>query len=1077
MVEQRRNGNDGIFSICIKVVLLLLKFGSKRFKKLTATQKYNIIIKQKRKRIFTGKGFDILKKRISAVLAVILCLTFMICPIQGFSYTTNSTLGSGLTGANWMSGVRDDVYLSDLSIPGTHDSGARIVDSIATTWAKCQNLTITDQLKIGVRYLDMRLEYDTSCKDNIRVVHSTINVWNGNNGALTLYEVLNECYAFLDSNPSETIIMSVKEDDGNNASALANAIWDLIYKNPNKWYYSTTTPQMKYARSKIVLASRISQVGAGLNLSWGDQGSDGGSVEINSSLEVQDRYSMGTSPKWSNAVKPMLDKEKPDRKWFLNFLSTTGAGTSGVVACSNNMNDAFYLYEAKNNKCYGIVVFDYVAEGLAKKVYQCNDLASKTQASESAGTYYYRLNLHNSAMVKSFSGVSLRLYYKTNRGSGTEKSVLLFQSDSGETNGLQYMRYLGNWDFSGVIDGFPTRLVFSYAYPSGNRLAVKYELYVSANTNKNEVNLFTQNFDKSTNTDSTDIYYVPDNKIPKPTYVHFDNPDNENMTIPKQGEADITKSFTAYACDQYGTVWDRNITSYTLSSSYKGISISGNTLSINYLAGDNKPTYVDTLVLYVKANYSGYGVTIDSGNEKVIMITVPKIEYQFINDDGTVLETNYAYAGNMPAYSQGIPEKAPDENAHYLFNCWSNATGLSLANNKYYAQYSSYPHTFYDKVVEAGPNQKGCTKHYCNCGYYEEWNATGYASDMSTLTAALKYTDRLNQKDFSAESYAALMSVCDRFSQVQQGELSQNDIDAAVTEILTAMNSLAGYLGFSVEAENGTVNVSYSTESDKAGSVLYGTEVTLTATPDSGYRFDGWYETTTKRVFSKDTTYTFTVSSNIKLQARFVETQSSTLTFYNSSGQECLRINKHQREWLGMTSLNVDMPDVPYRLGYTNGRWDIDKNTALMNLSFGMDVDVYPIYDKTDYEQPTVPEPDGSTPKANLYYRYDGENKKGSFTMALGLPSGCNVKDIGIAFMFGKPSMFNPSDYNLVLSNKTVESRFDAVSDDGIYTVNVNEFSSKHSCAARGYVTYADADGILHTVYSNQINVVDTQIV
>ena len=59
---------------------------------------------------------------------------------------------------------------------------------------------------------------------------------------------------------------------------------------------------------------------------------------------------MGTSPKWSNAVKPMLEKEKPSGKWFLNFLSTTGAGTSGVVACSNNMSDAFYLYEMKNKK-------------------------------------------------------------------------------------------------------------------------------------------------------------------------------------------------------------------------------------------------------------------------------------------------------------------------------------------------------------------------------------------------------------------------------------------------------------------------------------------------------------------------------------------------------------------------------------------------------------------------------------------------------------------------------------------------------------------------------------------------------
>lgn len=1018
-----------------------------------------------------------MKRRFSAFFSVILCIVLVLCPIQGLSYTTNSTLGSSLTGANWMSGIKDDTYLSDISIPGTHDSGARIVDSIATTWAKCQNLTIKDQLNIGVRYLDMRLEYDTSCKDNIRVVHSSINIWNGNNGALTLYEVLNECYAFLDSHPSETIIMSVKEDDGNNASALANAIWDLINKNPNKWYYSSTTPQLQYARSKIVLASRISQVGAGLNLSWGDQGSDGGSVEINSGLEVQDRYNMGTTPKWNNAVKPMLDKEKPARKWFLNFLSTTGAGTSGVVACSNNMNDAFYLYEAKNNKCYGIVIFDYVAEGLAKKVYQCNDLVSKTQASESSGTYYYRLNLHNSAMVKSFSGVSLRLYYKTQRGSGTEKSVLLFQSDSGATNGLQYMCYLGNWDFSGVIDGFPTRLVFSYAYPSGNRLAIKYELYVSANTNKNEVNLFTQNFDKSTNTDSTDIYYVPDSKIPKPTYVHFDNPDIESFTVPKQGEADITKSFSAYACDQYGTVWDRNITSYSLSGSYKGITLSGNTLTVNYLAGDNRPTYVDTLVVYVKANYTGYGVTIDSGTEKSVMITIPKIEYQFINDDGTVLETNYAYAGSMPAYSQGFPEKTPDENAHYLFNNWTNATGLSLSNNKYYAKYSSYPHTFYDEVVEAGPNQKGCTKHYCNCGYFEEYDIVGYASDMSTLTAALGYTDKYNQKDFSSESYAALMDICDRFAPTQQGELSQNEIDAAVAEILTAMNSLVPYLKFSVKAENGTVDVSYGEISGSAQSSLYGTEVTLTATPDSGYKFDGWYEATAKRVFSKDTTYTFIVSSNIDLRARFVPIQSSTLTFYNASGQECLRINKPQREWLGMTTLNVEIPQVPYRLGYTNGRWNLDKNTTLMNLSFGMDVDVYPIYDSTEYVPPTVPESDGETPKGELYYRFDAENKKGSFTMALGLPSGCNVKDIGIAFLYGMPERFNPLEHNLVLSNKTIESRFEAVSDDGIYTVNINDFSSDISWAARGYVTYMDADNILHTVYTNQINVIDTKIV
>ena len=83
-----------------------------------------------------GKDTKKLKNRLSAVLAAIFCISIMISPFQGLAYTTNSTLGSSLTGVNWMSGIKDDTYLSDISIPGTHDSGTRIVDNISTTWAK-----------------------------------------------------------------------------------------------------------------------------------------------------------------------------------------------------------------------------------------------------------------------------------------------------------------------------------------------------------------------------------------------------------------------------------------------------------------------------------------------------------------------------------------------------------------------------------------------------------------------------------------------------------------------------------------------------------------------------------------------------------------------------------------------------------------------------------------------------------------------------------------------------------------------------------------------------------------------------
>ena len=56
---------------------------------------------------------------------------------------------------NWMSRVSDDVKIKDLSIPGTHDSGA--LHSIADVSGKCQDISIASQLKLGVRLLDLKL--------------------------------------------------------------------------------------------------------------------------------------------------------------------------------------------------------------------------------------------------------------------------------------------------------------------------------------------------------------------------------------------------------------------------------------------------------------------------------------------------------------------------------------------------------------------------------------------------------------------------------------------------------------------------------------------------------------------------------------------------------------------------------------------------------------------------------------------------------------------------------------------------------------------------------------------------------
>lgn len=73
-----------------------------------------------------------------------------------------------INGANWMSSLCSDLPITAINMPGTHDSATKYVrfKPICNT----QNLTIEEQLQIGVRYLDMRFELKDGRK--LVAVHS-----------------------------------------------------------------------------------------------------------------------------------------------------------------------------------------------------------------------------------------------------------------------------------------------------------------------------------------------------------------------------------------------------------------------------------------------------------------------------------------------------------------------------------------------------------------------------------------------------------------------------------------------------------------------------------------------------------------------------------------------------------------------------------------------------------------------------------------------------------------------------------------------------------------------------------------
>ena len=197
---------------------------------------------------------------------------------------------AGAAGNNWMTPLDGNLPLSQLSIPGTHDSGA-LVEPFSGT-AKCQNLSIADQLNAGVRFLDIRCRH---LNDAFPIHHGSVYQ------NMNFTDVLNATIGFLNSNPGETVIMSVKEEHtpSGNTRSFEATFDSYVAQNPSKWHLGSGIPTLTQARGKIVLFRRFgaSSTPKGINASnWPDNTT----FSTGGTLRVQDRYNVSNNDsKWA----------------------------------------------------------------------------------------------------------------------------------------------------------------------------------------------------------------------------------------------------------------------------------------------------------------------------------------------------------------------------------------------------------------------------------------------------------------------------------------------------------------------------------------------------------------------------------------------------------------------------------------------------------------------------------------------------------------------------------------------------------------------------------------------------------
>lgn len=271
----------------------------------------------------------------------------------------------------WMASLDDTRSLSELAIPGTHESAA-LYEPVPGS-AKCQEMSLEQQLVAGARYFDIRCR---RVNDGFAIYHGPIDQLQ------TFDDVLATTYAFLDEHPQQTVMMSIKEESEpvDSTRGFEEIFRSYAERDPDRWYLADAVPTLGEARGKIVLVRRFGATATPLGIDAAPWGDDTTFTIANAAMvRVQDAYRV-TDPeaKWA-AITALLDEAAAGAPatLFLNYTSgyesRSGLPNNVVVADAINPKLDVLLRERAAART-GVLAMDHVDAGRIKAVVRMNGL-------------------------------------------------------------------------------------------------------------------------------------------------------------------------------------------------------------------------------------------------------------------------------------------------------------------------------------------------------------------------------------------------------------------------------------------------------------------------------------------------------------------------------------------------------------------------------------------------------------------------------------------------------------------------------------------------------------------------------
>lgn len=285
---------------------------------------------------------------------------FISCLLLLGTILTSAQNGS----ATWMGNLPDKAFVSQLSLPGTHDAATGEGGNYST-FAKVQSKTLDEQWACGVRVFDLRVQDDDG----------TLNLYHGTAKCdINFADAMTKITGYVTTYPTEFAIVLLRDESNGGgkspwntdvATELAN------YTNLVSTFRADLT--VGEMRGKVLVLTRDNGGTAIAGTTkmdwWSDDAVSLAATVGGNRLRVQDIYNVGDAGETAkdNGIKNLLSasmhRAAGDYTWFINHTSGYKTSTQASFAENAKRTNKLVIDEMDGETgCAGIVMMDYAGD-------------------------------------------------------------------------------------------------------------------------------------------------------------------------------------------------------------------------------------------------------------------------------------------------------------------------------------------------------------------------------------------------------------------------------------------------------------------------------------------------------------------------------------------------------------------------------------------------------------------------------------------------------------------------------------------------------------------------------------------